>query len=128
MDAGHRSCTVCATNGLNVVSLVITFPAQYPNQAIPSFEFTSDTSIDNSTKIKLMKVSLGENVALNLYLNCIQGKLSSLVFLSLCQTLRETAQTHVKLNQTCLEPCLRQLVSHLEELTVSKSLFPIFDG
>ena len=25
----------------------------------------------------------------------------------------------MKLNQTCLEPCLRQLVSHLEELTVS---------
>ncbi|CAH3138838.1 unnamed protein product [Porites lobata] len=92
MDAGHRSCTVCATNGPNVVSLVITFPPQYPNQAIPSFEFTSDTSIDKNTKIKLMK------------------------------TLRETAQTHVKLNQTCLEPCLRQLVSHLEELTQQDDL------
>lgn len=128
MDAGHRSCTVCATNGPNVVSLVITFPAQYPNQAIPSFEFTSDTSIDKNTKIKLMKVSWGENLALNLFLNCIQGKFVSLVFLSLYQTLRETAQTHVQLNQTCLEPCLRQLVSHLEELTVSKNLFSIFDG
>ena len=117
-----------ATNGPNVVSLVIMFPAQYPNQAIPSFEFTSDTSIDNNTKIKLMKVSLGETLALNLYLNCIQGKFASFVFLSFCQTLRETAQTHVKLNQTCLEPCLRQLVSHLEELTVRKNFFPIFDS
>lgn len=90
MDAGHRSCTVCATNGPNIVSLVINFPAHYPNQAIPSFEFTSDTTIDTNTKTKLMK------------------------------TLRETAQTHVKLNQTCLEPCLRQLVSHLEELTLQE--------
>ena len=47
---------MCATNGPNVVSLVITFPAHYPNQAIPSFEFTSDTSIDTNTKTKLMKV------------------------------------------------------------------------
>lgn len=92
MDAGHRSCTVCATNGTNVVSLVINFPALYPNQAIPSFEFTPDTSIDTNTKTKLMK------------------------------TLRETAQTHVKLNQTCLEPCLRQLVNHLEELTLQEGL------
>ncbi|KAK3739928.1 hypothetical protein QZH41_015973, partial [Actinostola sp. cb2023] len=36
------------------------------------------------------------------------------------QTLRETAQSHVKLNQTCLEPCLRQLVSHVEELTIQE--------
>ncbi|KAK2554683.1 GATOR complex protein WDR59 [Acropora cervicornis] len=80
LDAGHRSCTVCATNGPDIVSLVINFPSMYPNQAIPSFEFTADTSIDTNTKTKLMK------------------------------TLRETAQTHVNLNQTCLEPCLRQLL------------------
>ncbi|KAL9975896.1 hypothetical protein ACROYT_G013114 [Oculina patagonica] len=92
MDAGHRSCTVNVTNGPNVVSLVINFPSHYPNNAIPSFEFTPDTSIDVNTKTKLMK------------------------------TLRETAQTHVKLNQTCLEPCLRQLVSHLEELTIQEDL------
>ena len=49
MDAGHRSCTVNVTNGRNVVSLVINFPSHYPNNAIPSFEFTPDT--------KLMKVS-----------------------------------------------------------------------
>ena len=78
MDAGHRSCTVFATNGPNVVSLVITFPAQYPNQAIPSFEFTSDTSIDNNTKIKLMKVSLGENLALNLYLYTTSWKITAI--------------------------------------------------
>ena len=45
------------TNGRNVVSLVINFPSHYPNNAIPSFEFTPDTSIDVSTKTKLMKVS-----------------------------------------------------------------------
>ena len=57
MDAGHRSCTVNVTSGRNVVSLVINFPSHYPNNAIPSFEFTPDTSIDVSTKTKLMKVS-----------------------------------------------------------------------
>ena len=57
MDAGHRSCTVNVTNGSNVVSLVINFPKHYPNNAIPSFEFTLDTSIDLNTKNKLMKVS-----------------------------------------------------------------------
>ncbi|PFX34828.1 WD repeat-containing protein 59 [Stylophora pistillata] len=56
MDAGHRSCTVNVTNGRNVVSLLINFPAHYPNNAIPSFEFTPDSSIDLSTKTKLMKL------------------------------------------------------------------------
>ena len=56
MDAGHRSCTVNVTNGPNVVSLVINFPKHYPNNAIPSFEFTHDTSIDLNTETKLMKV------------------------------------------------------------------------
>lgn len=51
---------MCATSGPNVVSLVINFPSQYPNQAIPLFEFTADTSIDTNAKTKLMKVSIAE--------------------------------------------------------------------
>ena len=51
------------TNGPNVVSLVINFPAHYPNNAIPSFEFTPDTSIDVNTKTKLMKVSLSQIIS-----------------------------------------------------------------
>ena len=34
---------------------MITFPAHYPNQAIPSFEFAPDTSIDTNTKTKLIE-------------------------------------------------------------------------
>ena len=49
---------MCATSGPDTVSLVINFPSLYPNQAIPSFEFTADTSIDTNTKTKLMKVCI----------------------------------------------------------------------
>ncbi|XP_028513190.1 GATOR complex protein WDR59 [Exaiptasia diaphana] len=95
MDASQRCCTVSVTSGPHV-TLSIHFPAMYPNNAIPSFEFTPDTALSLSTKTKLIK------------------------------TLRETAQSHVKLNQTCLEPCLRQLVSHVEGLTLLRleMIFP----
>lgn len=57
MDAGHRSCTVSVTSSSHLVTLVINFPSMYPNNAIPSFEFTPDgTSIDINTKTKLIKV------------------------------------------------------------------------
>lgn len=47
-----------ARNGPNTVSLVINFPSLYPNKAMPSFEFTADTTIDTNTKTKLMKVCI----------------------------------------------------------------------
>ena len=35
------------------------------------------------------------------------------------QALLDTANSHVKYNRTCLEPCVRQLVQQIEELSVS---------
>ncbi|XP_031559913.1 GATOR complex protein WDR59-like [Actinia tenebrosa] len=89
MDASQRCCTLSVASSTKV-TLSIHFPSMYPDNAIPSFEFTPDTTLPLNTKTKLIK------------------------------TLRETAQNHVKLNQTCLEPCLRQLVSHLEEVAVQE--------
>uniref|UniRef100_A0A672PSX6 WD repeat domain 59 n=1 Tax=Sinocyclocheilus grahami TaxID=75366 RepID=A0A672PSX6_SINGR len=76
MDAVNRSCFVSADCGANRVRLVVKFPAQYPNNAAPAFQFVSPTNIS--------------------FEQCHVEAASSL------------------LNQNCLEPCVRQLVSCLE--------------
>ncbi|XP_067245269.1 GATOR2 complex protein WDR59 isoform X4 [Chanodichthys erythropterus] len=84
MDAVNRSCFVSADCGVNRVRLVVKFPAQYPNNAAPSFQFVSPTNISSSMKTKIQKI------------------------------LTDTSLQKVKRNQNCLEPCVRQLVSCLE--------------
>ncbi|XP_009291658.1 GATOR2 complex protein WDR59 isoform X1 [Danio rerio] len=84
MDAVNRSCFVSADCGANRVRLVVKFPAQYPNNAAPSFQFVPPTNISSSMKIKIQKI------------------------------LTDTSLQKVKRNQNCLEPCVRQLVSCLE--------------
>lgn len=84
MDAVSRSCFVSADCGANRVRLVVKFPAQYPNNAAPSFQFVSPTNISSSMKTKIQKI------------------------------LTDTSLQKVKRNQNCLEPCVRQLVSCLE--------------
>ncbi|XP_038556996.1 GATOR complex protein WDR59 isoform X3 [Micropterus salmoides] len=84
MDAVNRSCVVSAHFGSHQVHLVVKFPAQYPNNAAPSFQFVSPTTIPSAMKIKIQKI------------------------------LTDTSLQKVKRNQNCLEPCVRQLVSCLE--------------
>ncbi|KAF4091874.1 hypothetical protein AMELA_G00041460 [Ameiurus melas] len=84
MDAVNRSCFVSAHCGANQVRLVVKFPAQYPNNAAPSFQFVPPTTISSSMKTKIQKI------------------------------LTDTSLQKVKRNQNCLEPCVRQLVSCLE--------------
>uniref|UniRef100_A0A3Q2DLS9 WD repeat domain 59 n=1 Tax=Cyprinodon variegatus TaxID=28743 RepID=A0A3Q2DLS9_CYPVA len=84
MDAMNRSCVVSAHFGSHQVHLVVKFPAQYPNNAAPSFQFVSPTTIPSAMKIKIQKI------------------------------LTDTSLQKVKRNQNCLEPCVRQLVSCLE--------------
>ncbi|XP_032816499.1 GATOR2 complex protein WDR59 isoform X1 [Petromyzon marinus] len=86
MDALNRSCTVCVHCGSHLVKMVVAFPVSYPNNAVPTFKFISPTSIDASTKTRLLK------------------------------TLKDTSLQKVKRNQNCLEPCLWQLVSSLESI------------
>ncbi|XP_034161042.1 GATOR complex protein WDR59 isoform X1 [Pangasianodon hypophthalmus] len=84
MDAVNRTCFVSAHCGANQVRLVVKFPAQYPNNAAPSFQFVPPTTISSSMKTKIQKI------------------------------LTDTSLQKVKRNQNCLEPCVRQLVSCLE--------------
>ncbi|KAM3625977.1 uncharacterized protein V6R79_020733 [Siganus canaliculatus] len=84
MDAVHRSCVVSAHFGSHQVHLVVKFPAQYPNNAAPSFQFVAPTTIPSSMRTKIQKI------------------------------LTDTSLQKVKRNQNCLEPCVRQLVSCLE--------------
>uniref|UniRef100_A0A672ZNW8 WD repeat domain 59 n=1 Tax=Sphaeramia orbicularis TaxID=375764 RepID=A0A672ZNW8_9TELE len=84
MDAVNCSCVVSAHFGSHQVHLVMKFPAQYPNNAPPTFQFVSPTTIPSAMKIKIQKI------------------------------LTDTSLQKVKRNQNCLEPCVRQLVSCLE--------------
>uniref|UniRef100_A0A669E3V4 WD repeat domain 59 n=1 Tax=Oreochromis niloticus TaxID=8128 RepID=A0A669E3V4_ORENI len=84
MDALNHSCVVSAHFGSHQVHLVVKFPAQYPNNAAPTFQFVSPTTIPSAMKTKIQKI------------------------------LRDTSLQKVKRNQNCLEPCVRQLVSCLE--------------
>ncbi|XP_065139846.2 GATOR2 complex protein WDR59 isoform X1 [Paramisgurnus dabryanus] len=84
MDAVNRSCFVSADYGASRVRLVVKFPAQYPNNAAPSFQFVPPTNISSSMKTKIQKI------------------------------LTDTSLQKVKRNQNCLEPCVRQLVSCLD--------------
>ncbi|XP_029353332.1 GATOR complex protein WDR59 isoform X4 [Echeneis naucrates] len=84
MDAVNRSCVVSAHFGGHQVHLVVKFPAHYPNNAAPTFQFVSPTTIPSAMKTKIQK------------------------------TLTDTSLQKVKRNQNCLEPCVRQLVSCLE--------------
>ncbi|XP_058484871.1 GATOR complex protein WDR59 isoform X3 [Solea solea] len=84
MDAVNCSCVVSAHFGSHQVHLVVKFPAQYPNNAAPTFQFVSPTTIPSTMKTKIQKI------------------------------LTDTSLQKVKRNQNCLEPCVRQLVSCLE--------------
>ncbi|KAL0978016.1 hypothetical protein UPYG_G00164820 [Umbra pygmaea] len=85
MDAVNRSCVVSAVFGTNQVRLVVKFPAHYPNNAAPSFQFVSPTTIPPPMRTKIQKI------------------------------LTDTSLQKVKRNQNCLEPCVRQLVSCLTQ-------------
>lgn len=88
MDAVERSCTITACTKNYNVILKVNFPVNYPYSAQPTFQFGTGTSIDNATMTKLQKV------------------------------LMQTAQHRVRKNRSCLEPCLRQMISTLEQVSV----------
>lgn len=58
MDAADRSCTVSVHCSNHRVKMLVTFPAQYPNNAAPSFQFINPTTITSAVKAKLLKVRL----------------------------------------------------------------------
>ncbi|XP_018901839.2 GATOR2 complex protein WDR59 [Bemisia tabaci] len=86
MDVINRYCALTAVFYSHIVELLISFPPSYPFDAAPVFQLGPATNIDNINKTKILKV------------------------------LKLTAIQRVKKNRTCLEPCLRQLVSTLETI------------
>ncbi|GAB1293670.1 GATOR complex protein WDR59 [Apodemus speciosus] len=56
MDAADRSCTVSVHCSNHRVKMLVTFPAQYPNNAAPSFQFINPTTITSTVKAKLLKI------------------------------------------------------------------------
>lgn len=89
MDAVERCCTVTARNKNYNVILKVNFPGNYPYNAQPTFQFCPGTTIDNPTMAQLLRV------------------------------LQQTAQQRVRKNRSCLEPCLRLLITTLEQTCVT---------
>jgi len=78
MDALSRSCVVSAHFGSHQVRLVVKFPAQYPNNAAPTFQFVSPTTIPSATRTKIQKVPTLLNAPPHVFL--LRGVLTVVLF------------------------------------------------
>lgn len=56
LNPSARTCTVAARVSSQFVRLVIMFPSMYPNEAVPSFQFSEESAIDTMTKNQLIQV------------------------------------------------------------------------
>ncbi|XP_026535957.1 GATOR complex protein WDR59 [Notechis scutatus] len=54
MDAVNRNCTVSVHLSNHRVKMLVMFPAQYPNNAAPSFQFVNQTTIPSTMKAKFL--------------------------------------------------------------------------
>lgn len=97
MDAVRRTCTVSATRNGHLIILLVNFPPNYPYNAAPSFQFGQGTTFDSIAMAKLLKA------------------------------LKQTAQQRVRKNKSCLEPCLRQLVSTLDQISLTEESEKTYD-
>uniref|UniRef100_A0A182QNN6 RWD domain-containing protein n=1 Tax=Anopheles farauti TaxID=69004 RepID=A0A182QNN6_9DIPT len=85
LDPIKRTATVRISVNGYVIMLQVNFPSLYPNNGIvPEFHYCQGTSLDDALSVTLMKV------------------------------LRTTASQRVKKGRTCLEQCLRALVTQLK--------------
>ncbi|XP_058057378.1 GATOR complex protein Wdr59 [Anopheles bellator] len=90
LDPTKRTATVRISVNGYVIMLQVNFPSLYPNNGIvPEFHYCQGTSLDDALSVALMKV------------------------------LRTTASQRVKKGRTCLEQCLRALVTHLKKSSAS---------
>ncbi|XP_012270221.1 GATOR complex protein WDR59 [Orussus abietinus] len=89
VDITQRECTVTVGSKEYSVTLKINFPENYPFSAYPTFQFCPGSTVDNVTLAKLLKL------------------------------LKQTAQQRVRKNRLCMESCLRQLITALEQTSRS---------
>lgn len=89
LDPKLRSATVRISANGYVIMLQITFPYNYPKPNVPpEFTYCQGTSLDNNLAESLMKV------------------------------LKNTANQRVKKDRTCLEQCLREMVTALKKVNI----------
>ncbi|CAH1114309.1 unnamed protein product [Psylliodes chrysocephalus] len=88
MDPVARNVLVKATINNFIVVLKVSFPSAYPHGVPPGFEVIKEGSNVNES-----------------------------IIIQLLQMLKHLAQQRVSKNRTCLEPCLRQMVTTLEQLS-----------
>ncbi|KAJ8947981.1 hypothetical protein NQ314_008516 [Rhamnusium bicolor] len=87
MDPVARIVNVKASFNNFTVNLQVNFPNAYPHGVPPVFQIITGSNIDDTIGVQLL------------------------------QTLNHLAQQRVSKNRTCLEPCLRQMVTTLEQLS-----------
>ncbi|XP_054266064.1 GATOR complex protein WDR59-like isoform X1 [Macrosteles quadrilineatus] len=92
MDVVRRTCSAKISVGSHIVYLLITFPPNYPYGSAPAFQFASGSNVDIVVKTKLLKV------------------------------MKHTAQQRVHRNRSCLDPCLRQAVATLEQISANEEV------
>jgi len=56
MDAVARTCTVTATVGSQVASLLFSFPPGYPFNSSPTFQLVNGSTLDAAGQAKIVKV------------------------------------------------------------------------
>ncbi|XP_030758273.1 GATOR complex protein WDR59 isoform X2 [Sitophilus oryzae] len=87
MNVNTRTVNVTSKVNNFTVNLQVTFPSSYPHGVPPVFQIMSGSNVNDSVSSQLM------------------------------HTLKHLAQQRVSKNRTCLEPCLRQMVTTLEQLS-----------
>ncbi|XP_008194273.2 GATOR2 complex protein WDR59 [Tribolium castaneum] len=98
MDPVNRTCTVFANVYNFSVYLQVSFPNAYPHGVPPTFQILHNSSVTEAAGAQLL------------------------------QTLNHLAQQRVSKNRTCLESCLRQMVTTLEQLSADSENDRIFDN
>lgn len=94
LDAIKRLAMIRVTANGNVIMLQISFPENYPSpDGLPDFIYCQGTTIDDNIAESLVKV------------------------------LKATASHRIKRNRTCLEQCLRALVSSLKKVLHRKIFY-----
>ena len=89
-DSQERLFTVSAETDKNVLILHVKFPQNYPNQKAPIFSFLQGTTVDNTTRNNILV------------------------------KLRNVAKHQISKNRRCLESCLRQFESCLDQLSLTE--------
>lgn len=89
MDITSRTCNVHVNINSFSIYLEVSFPNTYPFGISPIFHIAPNSNVSDSIGMQLL------------------------------QTLNQLAQQRVAKNRTCLEPCLRQMVTTLETLSAN---------